>query len=280
MERFQLGVKEPAPAGAIGLLLPVPPETHFQQPIAARLLHGGDEVTLLHEARQGQAAFVLKVWGDSRIEQPLVEYRMALQSAAANPRHYGLANGASLAITEDVLGCDERIFAGMSHVSQLERLRIVVDYLTEHFDYIHHEDELNRGVLSCTHLRGDCLDINTALMKLLGLHDVESAYYIGCYFERGSAPRVDDWHCWVSTRIDGIQDWDIAHHIKRRLGQVEPALNPVAGTRFALSCGRDLAFEYDERLWRISHLGAPIWLLADGSHRQAVFTAQHLMKDI
>src|SRR5690606_13100210 len=108
----------------------------------------------------------------------------------------------------DVLGCDERIFAGMSHISQHDRLRIVVDYLAEHFDYIHHEDELNRAVLSCSHLRGDCLDINTALMKLLGLHDVESAYYIGCYFERGGAPSVDDWHCWVSTRIDGIQDWD------------------------------------------------------------------------
>lgn len=280
MERFQLTVDESAPVGAIGLLLPVPPETHFQQLLSARLLNAGDEVTLAHDAQHGQAAFVVKTPGAALINKPRVEYQIALREGAANPRHYRLAGGASLAIGEDVLGCDERIFAGMSHISQHDRLRIVVDYLAEHFDYIHHEDELNRAVLSCSHLRGDCLDINTALMKLLGLHDVESAYYIGCYFERGGAPSVDDWHCWVSTRIDGIQDWDIAHHIKRRLGSVEPALNPVAGTRFALSCGRDLAFEHGGQCWTISHLGAPIWLLADGSHRQAVFTTRHLTKVI
>lgn len=279
MERFQLTVAEPAPVGALGLLLPVPPETHFQQLLSVRVHHVGDDVTLAHDAQHGQAAFVLKAPGAALINQPLVEYRMALQDGAANPRHYRLAGGASLAITEDVLGCDERIFAGMLYIPPRDRLRIVVDYLAEHFDYIHHEHELNRAVLSCTHLRGDCLDINTALMKLLGLHEVASAYYIGCYFEGGSAPSVDDWHCWVSTRIDGIQDWDIAHHLKRRLGRVEPALNPVAGTRLALSCGRDLAFEHGGQCWTISHLGAPIWLLADGSHRQAVFTAHHLTMD-
>ncbi len=274
MTSFQISLTEAAPERALALIVPVPPETHFQSLRSMRLPLDQNETMLVMDQNSIQQAFVLSVDGTNFANKLVAEYQVDIVGGTLNQHHFRKCALGSLELSEDVIACNKRIFSGATNCDQHLILRNIIDYLANEFDYIHHDDELNRGALSCNHLRGDCLDINTALMKLLALNDIESAYYIGVYFESNAESIVDDWHCWVTTQLDEVEDWDIAHHIKRRLGKVMNRLNPVPGTRVALSSGRDLSFVISESYWQLSHFGAPIWLLPNGESRQAAFIAQ------
>lgn len=200
-------------------------------------------------------------------------YSVQLGDYALHKEHFTLGDNRYVTLTEDVITCAELFLADHPRADATAVIRLVVDFLAQRFSYLHHPDELNRGELSCTLLEGDCLDINTAMMKLLRLKDIASAYYIGLFFEAPQHQAIDDWHCWVSTNAGQLQDWDIAHHLKRGLAPVAPALNPVAGIRVALSIGRGLLFQHQQSTFELSHFGAPMWCFPSGKTQQARFSA-------
>lgn len=155
-------------------------------------------------------------------------------------------------------------------------LQAMVDLLETKFQYHHGYSGDELPPLSCDIVTGNCLDINTVFMQMLALADIPAAYYIGYFFEEDKPFSVDDWHCWVSTVQEGKQsDWDIAHHLKRRLSPVKECLNPVPGVRFAMSCGRGLQFlTPDNQLLEIGHLGLPRAILASGKTKECLVTVK------
>ena len=265
-----IDIQEDIPSQAAGLVWPVPPNTHFQRMLTTT--HKVDKDIKLKGLNTDQCAY-FRPARYLQYHRPLsVQYQIELGAFAPAAAHFNLNQSSHLALTDDVYRCIDTLLK-RQEMGDPEFLSQVIAALAEHFHYLHHEDELNRAELVCTHLQGDCLDINTVLMKLLKTRAIETAYYIGLYFESQGNHRMDDWHCWVSTQIDGLQDWDIAHHLKRGLHPVKPALNPVAGVRFALSHGRGSEYLINNTIVEFSHLGSPYWCFNDGSTRQVRFNA-------
>ncbi len=148
-----------------------------------------------------------------------------------------------------------------------ERLDAIIECIAHKYEYAHGVN--SELALTCDLLTGNCLDINAAFIKLLRLGNIKNAYYIGYFFPEGKPLVNDDWHCWVDTMsARGYENWDIAHYLKRGILKIDPALNPIAGIRFAMSTGRDLAFDTPYGRVTMPHLCEPRWALADGTTRQ------------
>jgi len=292
--QFTINIEELAPNNACAVIWPKPPLTHFQQLVHCQILDeavNSSPVVTVVDRNFSQSAFIQAIPKDienssktpANIFSKKASYTIKLTEGILNSNHLITEANGSLAQTADVNTCHNKIRLLQSAQPEQHKTNIIIDYLADEFSYVHHEDELNRVPLVCTHLAGDCLDINTALMKLLLLEKIPSAYYIGLFFEgindqerSATNPNIDDWHCWVSTLSDNkrqVLDWDIAHHLKRNISPVTASLNPVSGIRVALSSGRDLQFNYLENTINISHLGAPLWLLNDGCTQQVKFSS-------
>jgi transglutaminase superfamily protein len=158
----------------------------------------------------------------------------------------------------------------------IERL---IEFTASLFDYDHPKHKFYEGkdeIPLLTRLtKGSCQDINTFLISSLYAAEIPAAYYSGYFFEAGK-PQSSAWfHCWISTLVDGQQqDWDIAHHMKHGIPKIGPALNPVPGTRVALSHGRGLRFTVGDGFEAlIPQLGQPVWVYEDGESVPAGATA-------
>lgn len=112
------------------------------------------------------------------------------------------------------------------------------------FDYGHpdrrfydgHDDAL--PALGCDRAAGSCVDINLYFMAALRAAGIATGYVAGAFFPAEKGDWCSDMHCWVITRTaDGIQEWDIAHHLKSGTRDIGPGLNPKPGFRAALSHG-------------------------------------------
>ncbi len=109
------------------------------------------------------------------------------------------------------------------------------------FAYAHPEVRFTDGMdavphLACGLTEGSCVDINTYLVASLRAAGYEAAYLYGYFFPQERGGITDDGHCWVATRHGGeLLEWDIAHHLKARLGPTRPALNPRPGARVAVT---------------------------------------------
>lgn len=147
------------------------------------------------------------------------------------------------------------------------------------FDYAHPEKRFNDDTeavpyLSCGVAPGSCVDINTYLVASLRAAGFEAGYIYGYFFPAGSGGITHDMHCWVVTRHAGeVLEWDIAHHMKARLGKTRPGLNPRPGRRIAI--GHSMGHRYD---W--SGAGDLLKLLAEpivvehGADRRIALTAR------
>lgn len=269
--QFSFDILETPPDSCIGLLWPKAPNTHFQRCISVSQDSQFDHPVLA--LNSDQRAFFRPLSNATTNLVKNIQYKVELGKFPLSKTHFNINQSSHLSLTPDVYECIKTIL-NKTWDDQNQFLELTIEALAKHFDYIHHDDELNRAELVCTHLQGDCLDINTALMKILKSQSIESAYYIGLFFEAPHFPTQDDWHCWVSTDINGVQDWDIAHHLKRQLSPVRHGLNPVNGLRCALSHGRGTEFLIGGSLFNFSHLGSPFWCLKDGSVVQTSFKAQ------
>lgn len=256
-----------APKGADGLLIPLPPNT-LHQTLRDVRYPAGWTVQRLAAAGSTQAALYMN--NVDAFDAP-IEMLVDVPGEAVNLLHF--RNSANR-FTESTADVDELFrelaLEGKDNVQRLQHIAACLERrFSYHSDYDGTDEPMS---LSCDALTGNCLDINTAFMKLLARAGIPCAYYIGYFFEAGHPLEVDDWHCWVSTLgVTGRQqDWDIAHHLKRQLGPVSPALNPIPGLRFAMSSGRSLEFILPAGVIEVSHLGLPRWVMRDGRTQECL----------
>jgi hypothetical protein len=112
------------------------------------------------------------------------------------------------------------------------------------FDYGHPDQRFYDGhdealpALGCDRATGSCVDINLYFMAALRAAGITTGYVAGAFFPAEKGDWCSDMHCWVITRTaDGLQEWDIAHHLKMGRRDIGPGLNPKPGFRAALSYG-------------------------------------------
>ena len=116
--------------------------------------------------------------------------------------------------------------------------------VAERFDYGHPERRFYDGhdndlpALGCDRATGSCVDINLYFLVALRAARITAGYVVGAFFPAEKGDWCSDMHCWVVTRSDnGLQEWDIAHHLKMGRRDINPGLNPKPGFRTALSHG-------------------------------------------
>jgi hypothetical protein len=119
--------------------------------------------------------------------------------------------------------------------------------VAQRFDYGHPEHRFYEGhdeslpALGCDRGTGSCVDINMYFLAALRAGGFTAAYVAGAFFPAEKGDWCRDGHCWVVTRTAaGIEEWDIAHHLKMGRRDIAPALNPRPGFRAALSHGLGL----------------------------------------
>ena len=149
------------------------------------------------------------------------------------------------------------------------RIKAIADATAARFTYGHPEQRYYDGldeipVLGCGVTAGSCVDINTYFIASLRAAVFEAGYVTGYFFPQEIAGRCNDMHCWVVTRHDGqYLEWDIAHHLKMGASEVQPALDPKPGCRFAVAHSMGL-FIPALNIEEMKLMGEPIWVDAHG----------------
>jgi len=257
------------PESALGILLPIPPMTPHQQ---------------LHRMRMDPT------WSVGRFAetngQQSAYFATFPDRAWTRPFAFDLSEGGRMVADHFAAsksrfkdpGADARELAAGLNLdgddSEGEKLLRIVECVGQKFKYQSGYD--NDEPLTCDLLTGNCLSINSAVMRLAQLADVSFAYYIGFFFRDDRSLTADDWHCWIATLTErGYESWDIAHQLRRGGGErVGAGLNPISGTRFAMSVGQDLVFNLPFAKVEVPHLCSPRWIFPDGrSQRSAVRVA-------
>ncbi|GAA6181475.1 hypothetical protein NBRC116594_29130 [Shimia sp. NS0008-38b] len=153
-----------------------------------------------------------------------------------------------------------------------EKLRCLVDHVAGLFQYGHGNpfyEGTNEMPQLCTMTRGSCVDINAYLIACCRAAGIEAGYVTGYFIPEEKRSHTTDMHCWVVTRTDaGVQEWDIAHHMKMGVSEIAPGLNPKPGVRVAMSHSMG---------WTIPQLGLsdikllaePIWFYPDSQWERA-----------
>ena len=256
--RYQLRVQiqEEPPTGATGLLVPLPPTTPHQEMTRMTL---DSTWSVARCAVQGSAQSALLASFPGRTAGRSIEFEMVDRGHIVE-EHFSFGGAQESEPSEDVRQAFSELHLGTDENQALLR---IVDCISRKFNY--QSGFRNDEPLTCDVLTGNCLSINTALIKLARIANIKTAYYIGYFFEDGRSSLVtEDWHCWVSTLTSrGYESWDIAHHLKRGLRCIGPALNPVPGVRFAMSVGRDLLFSLPSTRLEVAHLCEPRWVFND-----------------
>lgn len=250
---------------AIGIIHPVPPDTAHQKYIGCIQEQFGAHIS----STTGQSAFVLD---ESFCEAGAIQYILETGRFSPAVSHFFEGSPKHIPFEEAVENLLSEANIELTH-NRREKLEKSMSFLASRFLYDSaYDEDFEPPPLACDIREGNCLDINTALTSLLSRLQIPNAYYIGYFFEGTSVPAHGDWHCWVSTALNRKtqQDWDIAHHLKRRINPILPGLNPAGGSRIAMSTGRNIEFALPGKgSLRISHLGLPRWLMEDGRTREA-----------
>jgi hypothetical protein len=120
----------------------------------------------------------------------------------------------------------------------------IANAVAQRFDYGHPErrffesDDEALPALGCDRGTGSCVDINMYFLAALRSAGIEAGYVAGAFFPAEKGDWCSDGHCWIVTRTaQGIQEWDIAHHLKLGTRDIAPGLNPRPGFRVALAHG-------------------------------------------
>lgn len=262
MDNYRLQValdEETVPEGALGALFPVPPTTADQEFVGMNFPPTWTTRKVSTEDARQSAVLASFAPQDLR---SAVRMDIGLRAGPLIEAHFVPREGRNTAPGDDAV----ELFRSLQLdgvADERARLRRIVDRISEKFVYKHSTRRTDTP-LTCDLLTGNCLDINSALMKLLRLAHVKHAYYIGYFVEEGQSAAGR--HCWVSTVSQGrYENWDIAHHLKRDVQRVEAGLNPIAGLRFAMSSGWDPVFDLGAMKVEMHHLATPRWIFQDGS---------------
>ncbi|MBO6897810.1 MAG: transglutaminase domain-containing protein [Shimia sp.] len=247
------------------LISPVGLSTPDVTPMSLQVIGGRHEV--LFETGSGQA--LVEVMPDSED----VTFRWAFQRGGATYPNAMFAQRDSkyTRAAADLVGEVEALVGGAA--SKDDALRLIVDHVAGMFEYGHRNDDLYEGhddmPQLCGLTRGSCVDINAFLIAYCRAAGIEAGYVTGYFIPEEKRTSTTDMHCWVVTRTAaGVQEWDIAHHMKMGAAQILPSLNPKPGVRVAMSHSMG---------WHVPALGVrdlkllaePMWLLPDGTWERA-----------
>jgi hypothetical protein len=250
------------PDGAEGILVPMPPTTPHQQ--LKKLVFDPTWSTSVVKSQSGvQSAIFAAV--TNRAQLAPIEMHM-VDSGVLDNTHFTDAVCKNGIAQQDALQLAGELELSLC-CNEMEQLDAIVDSLANKFQY--QSGYTNDAPLTCDLLTGNCLSINDAFLKMTQVADIPSVYYIGYFFQSEQPLNSKDWHCWVSTLTTrGYENWDIAHHLKRGLRDIQPGLNPVPGIRFATSVGRDLVFRLPFADVSVPHLCEPRWVFKDGASKK------------
>ncbi|PJE27444.1 Transglutaminase-like superfamily protein [Pseudooceanicola antarcticus] len=163
--------------------------------------------------------------------------------------------------------------------SQAEKCLRIARHTAERFTYGHPEERFNDGLdhvpaLGCGLAEGSCVDINTYFIAALRSQGIEAGYLVGYFFPAEKGDWCEDAHCWVVTRTEaGVQEWDIAHHLKLGTRKIAPGLNPKPGFRAAVGHSMGLSLPglglHDQKLLSepVAVIGGRMARLEDRSFR-------------
>ena len=266
MSSVHVSLLEPRPPDALGLLVPLPPDTSHQTFRSLRLSRGwlATEVRACDGSQRALYAHQVPAEGEFKYAIALVEQAAHLEQFTPQLNRFTAAPSALVQLVQGAV-------SGVPDTTEV--VRRVVDLTARRFRYGPRSPN-ETPTLCCDVMVGNCIDINTFFVAALRAAGVPCAYYAGYWFQHGQ-PVADGMHCWVTTIEDGQhRSWDIAHHLKRGIVAVEPGLNPVAGVRVAMSWGRGLRFIVAGRELELSHLAQPQWVHESGATSLALVRAE------
>lgn len=255
------------PAGARGLLLPLPPQTPHQRLVGLELPAAWSSLLLRAEALPQKAILVTEA---PDLDQAW-RMRFRVGRWAPDPSWYRPYANSFTALPAALKPIVNELRAGAR--SEAELVERAAAWVSTRF---HYDPAPSTGAfpdVSCDIRTGSCLDVNTVFLSVLYAADVQASYDIGYWFE-GSSRSCDGWHCWVSVIADGVhQDWDVPHHLKFGIAPLGPGLDPRPGRRFCMSRGRGARFDVRGTEVEISHFARPRWVLPDGETVEAAIQA-------
>ena len=145
----------------------------------------------------------------------------------------------------------------------------LANHVAGQFRYGHPDERFYEGhdeiPQLCGLTEGSCVDINAYFIACCRAAGLEAGYVTGAFVPEEKRDWCNDMHCWVVTRSDaGIQEWDIAHHLKLGRADIAPGLNPKPGVRVPLAHSMGLTFPALD-IHDLKLIGEPLWRRADGS---------------
>lgn len=269
--RVRFSLTEPA-TNCAPLLFGVPFNTPEQSVIAIDVVAGNclDRVTA---SNSGQSALLIEPEGGCAV----VDVDFSDAAGMAPAWLFGSTGGAheqpSVALAELIDG-----LAGTTYGQA--RVNRIIEHIDARFVYGRRERGLGDGeaampALLCDTHAGTCVDTHSYAVAAMRAGNMDAAYISGVFFKAGQSLSRPG-HCWIAVQVDGAaQYWDVSHHLKYGLGPSQPGYNPLPGTRFALTAGRDLRFELPGRSLAVSILKG--FVAADGEQGLALPTTASLI---
>lgn len=225
------------------------------------------ECTQIHAENSGQTAFLAETI-NGNAELPLIRYEFS-SCRQSKPELWFWQIQSNRYTTASVELLEHaRCLCEGKESTQL-KIRALIDQAAEIFGYGHQDQRFNEGHDEVPHLcgtaKGSCVDINTYLIAAARSLDIPVQYIAGYWFHSDKTETLD-MHCWLVFMADGEPlFWDLAHHLKWDVPELNPGLNPAGGRRVPMSYGRGLIFETPNGTVQISHFSEPVWVLPDGS---------------
>ncbi|MGR3714038.1 MAG: transglutaminase-like domain-containing protein [Shimia sp.] len=227
----------------------------------------GGAQSLVHDAQSGQAAAVVQ----PEAEQVRFRWQFSRGGAAYLEAMFQQRDSRFTRSAWALAGEMRDIVDGAA--TERAGLERIVRHVTGLFQYGHGNAQFYEGhdemPQLCGLTRGSCVDINAYLIACCRAVGIEAGYVTGYFVPEEKKTHCTDMHCWVVTRADDeVLEWDIAHHMKMGVDQIEPGLNPKPGVRVAMSHSMG---------WNLPALGVvdlkllaePMWRFANGSWERA-----------
>lgn len=250
---------------ALGLLIPVAPDLDVQTCTGIRFAGQEHAKTVFDVTGVQQAWFLPSEWVH---QLSAIEYDFTVPTTLSKQSDARFQTGEVQAWAK-VLGYNIESLDLNAQQLRCQRTTTmkVVAYIGHKFEYIARPSLGELGDLTCDLLKGNCIDINQALMTLLSAAGIEHCYFSGVYATKQQGLANHGWHCWIATRhSSGMDYWDIAQHLKSGITAIQPSLNPVGGVRFAMAQGTNLHFLINQTCFSIPKLPLPTLIFSDGSH--------------
>lgn len=245
------------------LLQPIPPGEWFQRVAATRYTNAALAGRLTADALSQGAMLLCAV--DNRALSIGFDIELTMDRPDAS-----VWRQPDNRYTRATIGLVDTARSTVAHcANQADAVRALVEHAAVRFEYAHPKQRFNDATaempLVCGTAQGSCVDMHGYIMAMANAVGLKAQYLAG-YWVHPEKSQTHDMHCWLMFEADGdIVYWDLAHHLKWRVPELAPALNPAGGRRVLMSHGRGLVFHTPYGCVEVSHFSEPLWIMPDGS---------------